>query len=109
MSLWEYPCFNFGRLRLSNFIFVSVLKLSIGFFSKFFCKYIGNWDAANIVIDSIRGRDLEVLNHLGYSASFKNVFVMKIVIQTSAKPLATPNKNPSDRLMALTLALPSFF
>ena len=58
---------------------------------------MGNWDAANIVVDSMRGRDLEVLNQLGYSASFKNVFVMKIAIQTSAKPLATPNKNPSDR------------
>ena len=70
---------------------------------------MGNWDAANIVVDSMRGRDLEVLNQLGYSASFKNVFVMKIVIQTSAKPFATPNKNPSDRLMALILALPSLF
>ena len=70
---------------------------------------MGNWDATNIVVDSMRGRDLELLNQLGYSVSFKNVFVMKIVIQTSAKPLATPNKNPSDRLMALILALPSFF
>ena len=65
-------------------ILVSFLKLSIGFFSKLFCKYMGNWDATNIVVDSIRGTDLEVLNQFGYSASFKNALVMKTVIQTNA-------------------------
>ena len=84
MSLWEYPSFNLGKFRLSNFIFVSFLKLSIGFFSKLFCKYMGNWDATNIVVDSMRGRALELFNQLGYSASFKNAFVMNIAIQTNA-------------------------
>ena len=45
---------------------------------------MGNWEATNIVVDSIRGRDLEVLNQFGYSASFKNALVMKTVIQTNA-------------------------
>ena len=74
----------FQRLFANRFIFVCFLKLSIGFFWKLFCKYMGNWDATNIVVDSMRGRALELFNQLGYSASFKNAFVMKIAIQTNA-------------------------